>query len=460
MKINFFSILILLIIIKSFVWMFSIPIFQAPDEAVHFSFVQRIGEKESLPDLVREGIISREVWEAAEILHFNWGRSHPVWQKYDANWREKIGQIPESSRKDFSKKNDRGYKNSPLFYYLAYPFYKLAYNHNFLTRFYIVRFFSMILSFITIFTSYKIAEIIFKKKLLCLATAAWVAFQPMYSFISASVNNDNLIILLTTTFLYFSLKAIEEKKIIYKFWSFVQIILGVITKPQAFSLFFAYPFIFGRKAIQGIFISLVFFIIFLISSTVFINKLSKNIIYTFSLNNFSDFFLLGQKIFNLNFFSLLNNYLGITKTTYLNNLFPWYWGVFGWLEVTMPLLTYRVLKILIFLAMWRIIYWLAKNFRKNLKISQYLFFLIVTIVTFSGLIILNDFCVFVNSGKAFGIQGRYFLPLISGHMILLIFGLNEFIPKKNKKIFSLFLIIGSIFLNIIGFLSMYDYFYG
>jgi len=76
----------------------------------------------------------------------------------------------------------------------------------------------------------------------------------------------------------------------------------------------------------------------------------------------------------------------------------------------------------------------------------------------AGLVILNDFKSFAHSGKIYGIQGRYFLPAIIPHMILLVFGLTQLVSKKHHQTLCRLIIPASILLNLIGLTTLYQYF--
>jgi hypothetical protein len=181
---------------------------------------------------------------------------------------------------------------------------------------------------------------------------------------------------------------------------------------------------------------------------------------------FSDFQELSTFLINLFFsgkiFELLKNYLVINKEMFMNNLFPWYWGVFGWLEVTMPLTIYRILKLICLISLVGLVAWFFKVKRKSTekKNVQKVLFLIFSLLVYTLALIFTDMKIFYNGGVAFGLQGRYFLPLISAQMILFFLGLKTLIPRKHQDFLFISLCFGSLILNIVGYWTMYHYFYG
>jgi len=174
------------------------PIFEASDEVSHYAVVQHISNMGTLP-VQQPGV--RTAWEqegsqpplyyllvspfaqlidtrdAAERLYRN-PHAAPGDPSLDAN----RNLIIHSSAEDFP------WRNTTLAVHL-------------------IRFLSILMGAGTIVLSYLIARRIFpdpRRRSIPIGTAALIAFNPMFIFIAASVNNDNLTILLTSLALYLS----------------------------------------------------------------------------------------------------------------------------------------------------------------------------------------------------------------------------------------------------------------
>lgn len=117
----------------------------------------------------------------------------------------------------------------------------------------------------------------------------------------------------------------------------------------------------------------------------------------------------------------------------------------------MPLWIYTFLKTLILVSLLGLI----KNIRQLKKSTVFLIFFSLIM---AAVVLINDFVIFTQRGTIFGVQGRYFLPSITAHLILLIYGLLQFIPQKFHSHFAKSLIIFSAVLNLIGLYSLYQYF--
>ncbi len=464
--------LLLLVLIKAIVWVGLTPIFQVPDEPSHLSIIQTIAEtgKKPHPRSIRK--TPAEILTVSQIVNFNWQITHPVWQGYQLDWQQKIKNIPKNQKSTtIDNKYQTSLKRPPLYYYLATPIYLSLKNQSFLVRFFSLRAFSLAISLLTVFITFKLTRLLFRKNYLPLAITSLVAFQPLFSYISSGVHYDPLAILVSTLFLYFSIKFIKSKQTFFLKLTLFTLILGLLVKPDLIVLALVYPFLLPKNKLKTYFlISLaalaslaVFYNIFysLINSSAS-SLIADKFLYLINLNEYSqqaNFFinsLLSGKIF-----SQLIQYLSSSYQATYAQIFPWYWGVFGWLEKTLPLATYTVIKLTTTLSLVGWFKYFLVNSKKKLlsKFQQKsLTFLFLASTTHFLIIFLNDFLIFTSSGKYFGIQGRYFLPMITAHMILLVFGLTQLIPKKFYLIFSFLVVLFSLALNLIGLYSLVDYF--
>ena len=97
----------------------------------------------------------------------------------------------------------------------------------------LIRLLSVLLGAGTVYFTYRLAlELAPEQKTLALAAAAFVAFTPMFIFVSASVNNDNLAIFLSAAALWLLARWLREPPLSFG-WS--HIILGLILGGAALS---------------------------------------------------------------------------------------------------------------------------------------------------------------------------------------------------------------------------------
>lgn len=472
MKLKLISFLLFLALIKAILWAGITPIFQIPDEPSHFSLIQTIAETGKKPHPRAEKKTPVEILKVSEIINFNWQINHPVWQGYQSNWQQKITNLPKDQRSitDYNK-HQTSLKRPPLFYYLATPIYLMVKNQSFLIRFFSLRAFSILISLVSILLAFKTSKLLFKQIYLALAITSLVAFQPTFSFITSGVHYDPLAIFIATLFLYLSIKFIKTKQSLLLKLNFLVLVSGLLIKPDLIVLALVYPFLLpknklkifaitGLALISGFAIFYHYFYLLIKSSSS--APIADKFLYLINLNEYSQqasFFV--SSFFSRKIFGQLVQYLSSSWQTTLAQVFPWYWGVFGWLEKTMPTISYSIIKLITVLSLTGWLKYFLTNSKNKILTKfqkQSLSFLILTSIAHFALVFLNDFITFASSGRYFGVQGRYFLPMISAHMILLVFGLTQFIPKKFYPIFSLLIILLSLTLNLVGFYSLINYF--
>ena len=433
MKNKWLVLLLCLAFIKGIIWLCLTPIFQAPDENVHFGMIQYLGETGHTPGSRNGSVASGEVVAVGKIVNFNWMKSHPVWQGLPRNWVEQIKALDSSLKSEFVSDVDQGGQKLPKGYFLTgAAVYKIFANQNFFWRFYALRLLSVIFGIITVYLSFLIAEIFFKNKILSLAAASLIVFQPMASVIFSSITYDSLAILTATVFLYLAVKFIQTKKKKFQWLALVIALAGLMVKSQLIGLGLAWLFLLTKKQFKFLPLFLLIFIFL-----------------SWQVHDIRQFLLLIPEWSRENNWHQIGDYLTVYSKPLLAEVFPWYWGVFGWLEKTMPLLVYRIIKIICLTSLIGLI--VSRQYK---RIRFFLIFvLIMALVIFA-----NDFFIFSQRGSNFGVQGRYFLPAISAQMILLVFGLTALMPKKYHNLLAKILIVLSILLNLIALWTNYQFF--
>jgi hypothetical protein len=180
------------------------PIFEAPDEGYHFAFVRWIGLGHGLP-VQQPGQLAD--WEQE-------GSQPPLYYFLAAALTAGI---------DTSDWNAVFVHNPFVRHEPGIPFDANAYRHPLEERWpyqrtvlaaHLARWLSLTLSLLTIFFTYQLALAIFPgRAMLSLLAASFVAFIPQVLFVNASVNNDNLLMALSTAGLWLSVNLMQPKVI-------------------------------------------------------------------------------------------------------------------------------------------------------------------------------------------------------------------------------------------------------
>jgi len=444
-------------------WIILIPVWQYPDEQAHFAQVQDIAELGKVP--ISSLDTSYEIALSEKILgtqRDGFGNNkytyHPEY-KIDYSetktglFEESIINLPISSRTSLVKQESTF--NPPIYYLMSSVVYKLFYAGNLFVRIFAIRVMSALFFIGTILITYNISKIIFYKyHYLRLVLSLLVAFTPMLVYSSSGILPDSLVNLLFTIMIYIGLKIlIKGLQKVYIALFIAITLIGIMTRQQFL-------------------ISTPMILVALITRTILIKKEWKTLIIFFSLTItvFIISTLFGTRIpiissfrihestslkFGELFSSSYISYLASSFSKFYRETFVWYWGVYKWLSLTMPLTFYKIIKVLLLLASMGIVVNTINNFRRKKVDLAYMGFLVLCALLYSWILITWDYFFYRNNRYSFGIQGRYFFPLIVAHFTILLMGLWQIfkIILHKHAIFGAFFV--SILMMIFNDLSLY-----
>ncbi|HSD83131.1 MAG TPA: glycosyltransferase family 39 protein, partial [Anaerolineae bacterium] len=190
------GLILVVFVVLAAIYSVATPIFEASDEVSHYAVVQHIADTGELP--VQQQSV-KTVWEqeGSQPPLYYWLVS-PVARLIDtSDAAERMSRNPHAIPGNPSLEANRNLIiHSPA---EDFPW------HNTTLAVHLIRFISIVLGAGTVALSYLLARRLFPDRAsIPIGTAALIAFNPMFLFISASVNNDNLTILLTSLALYLS----------------------------------------------------------------------------------------------------------------------------------------------------------------------------------------------------------------------------------------------------------------
>lgn len=463
---SFLPLFLLAVFLNGLTWAFLVPVWHTPDEAAHFANVQNMAEVGQMhPSGGKDH--SEELLLSERLLGTERGSRgtnkftfHPEYRiPYSDNTigpvEEEIKNFPQSSRTNFIKSESTNYP--PLYYLAGSWFYRAFYNFDIFTRVLAVRLLSVLFLVGLAFFAFQSGLLLFKNKFYALVLASMVAFQPMIVFTSAGVTSDSLANLLFCIFLYLILKIINSgltgKNIIF---FGLTLGLGSLTKPQFLltmpfvGLVFLYDFFKFRKSLSFYFSKIIlFFSVFIISGGYIhiAEAISRYKDAQSPLPYIED----GNQtalVTNISFF----NFLVWTFRHTIAEVLPWYWGVFNWLGVVLPKIVNQIInRILLFAAFGLVIKSILIIKKRHLGTFEMMIsFLIFFAIFYFFVITWWDWGHFKSVGFSIGIQGRYFLPAVLPHMVIIFIGVLTFIPSVAKKYIASLLAVGMIVLNLIA----------
>jgi 4-amino-4-deoxy-L-arabinose transferase-like glycosyltransferase len=431
------SLILMTFLVKGLFMAAILPIFQAPDELIHYFRVQYNSQQETgkpAMDENKDASYSEEILETEKIV-----RSKEI-----AGNSRKISDFSESySGKEEKKLLNNNWKRYTDIYPRRAPDYPTLYykvsagienffsGYSILVRFYLIRVFSVLIGLAIVFLFYLISVAIGFSKKISLLIAAILSFQPMFSATAAALNPDILLIFSFTLFTLGGVLILRDgprwKNIAI---TLLAVILGILTKgPGLVLAIIAYPLLsyaLLKKLNLSLAQSVRYFVI--ISSIL--------VIVTF-------FALPGEYLTKItetsrsshftSVFASLRAYSSEAKNFMFTGLS--YWGNFGSLDAAILKNIVKLIWLveaisaigiaLIFLAKEKI----RPIFRPEKK---YLVFLLAIFLSLELAIRFYDWRIFdVTGDVSIGTPGRYFLPAIYSQAALVIAGLGAFL-KKNE----------------------------
>jgi len=401
-------------------WGFVTPLFEFPDEQVHLETVDYVARYGHVPGNFTPDV-TLEMYKTQELLgtlRNDQGQNdytyHPEYRLEYVN--SLLGKY-EDEIKSFNTPNNRLIKvklegaRYPLAYYLYSSYWlKLVGSSDIITRSFAVRLGSLPLALFMAYFIYQTGMLLFHHSKLALTLTALTFLQPMFSFVTAGTNSDNLHNLLFFALVYYCLLLIKHGLSRQTLASLLIIsVLDIYTKTQ------------GYLTVP------------LIALAIFISVLRQRHWKTLVLLSIlSTVFLLFTTEKWLGFLTSANNrgvsfipFLNFSINKLISQNIVWYWGVFKWLGVVLPPLYWQLANRVVLLSAaglglygWKILK------KKKIIADPYItFYLLVSCIFYALAIYWADWVHHKNLGYSMGIQARYFFPTINAHIALLMTGI-------------------------------------
>lgn len=451
---NFILFVFLAVIVKQITWVVLVPIWQTPDEQAHFAQVQWYAENKNTKIQVVN--LSEEVYRSEQILGTVRDVSGNNKYTYHPDYKNNIvGGFNDRSLSEFnlnlsSRVNyvaTEAAMYPPLYYQMVVPFYDLVYRNGLIDRVYASRLASLVLFFLMILVTYLIGKVIWQEKIKVYALTIFVAFHPMVSFLAAGVHPDNLLNLLYTIILFLCLLVLRNGvKWKYLIGLILCIFAGYYTKPLVFLVIPVILSVVTWKFFRGSFLGIVISLLVLFAPVfVFVFQIKMDFVpYVTSLSPLA----------GMNYLDYLE--FRIPKMVF--EVWPWYWGVFKWLSLTLPSVILKIitrLAIIATIGSFIKIIIKIKNGKYDFEFKAIILF-IISSLSYIVYLLFWDWRLMQAMGFSQGIQGRYFFPNIVAHLAILIFGLSW--GRFTKPILFIS-ILAIILLNLVAlrtvFLSYY-----
>lgn len=424
------------------------PIFGGQDEARHYNTIQFISEPKNKPLIPIETQISKnkddletykfseEIKKTATATNTNILRENNYNTIVFSNSSEGTNEL-EINKKQWLPINGIEHDTvgeTVLYHRIASQIEMLFSNQSILVRFSLIRIFSVLLATLAVFLCYLTARTIGFSNKASLILTAILSFQPKFSLYSTNINYDSLLI---PSFFLFTYAGVLTLK-----W-------GLNWKNIA--LLLISMFIATQTKATG-YILIVIFIVFITCLLYEKIKLENRYLKygTYGMCLFSFYYLISH--IQTNF--LTNNYSlekivtsvceYVSKTITFNKfIFPssTYWGTLSW--VNSPLLS-NVTNIIFIIETIAIIGLGILLFSKKLKekyptflpAKKYIVFLMGMIIALQLGIRIADWESVTRVGGmkiGLGTPGRYFLPNLASHILLVGAGIGALLASFKKE---------------------------
>lgn len=449
-------------------WIVLIPIWQYPDEQAHFAQVQDITELGKVPTVGSN--TSYEIALSEKILGTERDGSgnnkytyHPEYNiLYSDNsiglFEKELLNLHKESRTNLVK--SEATLNPPLYYFFGSIAYKLAYNGSLLDRVYAVRLMSALIFMGTVILSLKIGLIIFdKEKYLSIILPSLIAFKPMLTFASTGVLPDSLTNFLFTSILYLSLKIFKDG---LKFSTLILILLTVALGVSTRQQFLISVLIISVPILYTIYTKpkyIKHFILTLLSFSLFIYFSNTLLIGSPFFANFRvpEIFDTGFLRFGtISFSTFISYFIWSMRHTY-SEVWPWYWGVYKWLSLTLPPVYYQTINRVILVGLIGLVikFVLIVREREVSKNTIYPVFLLAASLIYFLTLVTWDYIFYLKHGFSFGIQSRYFFPLVVAHISLILIGFWQLFKIFLKNYAKFGLVILAFLIIVFNDLSLF-----
>jgi len=427
--------LIVSTVFVSLAYVLMIHPFEVPDENAHFSSLTFLHNEGRMPTLLDKDNLTIEELEAEKIFGIVEGQNkysyHPEFRMdYVPGVIGKYENLISSLNTSVNRTSYNSYQSAtypPFYYTLLLPFYNLVNGSDILTRLFLTRIPSSLITLAIVLTAYTIGNLIFLDKKYALTLALMTLFFPMTTYIGAGINSDNLHNLLFGLANIIYLKIIKDG-LTRNISLFLGVIIGLdlLTKPQAYILFpiFVLAVIIRwrwdewRSILASIFY--IFVPVLLLAGWQEIPKLvlGNDVV---GVTSYTARVVTHGGIANFKIF--FSAYL----RTHATEMIVWYWGVFKWFGVIMPHIWWWIANRLLGLSFIGLIIGFVRDFRqKKLScISRVVIFSILANLIYIAALGWFDWQFYQEYGRSLGLQPRYYLPLLISQMALLLIGLTN-----------------------------------
>ncbi|MFH0969672.1 MAG: glycosyltransferase family 39 protein [Patescibacteria group bacterium] len=438
------SLILLVFFLKGVFLSVLFPMFKGQDESRHYNTIQYLAEPKEKTWPITSGKenprrendrldtynFSEEIKETVKAadLNFTRGNSYEKTSFTESFNGKNEKEINSMIWKPYNKNYPLDIVTGGLYHKLALQIEKLFGDQSILVRFYSIRIFSVLLGTATIFLSYFIAKNSGFSSRNSSIIAAIVAFQPKFSAYLTNINYDSLLIFLFSAFTLGGIMSLKQG-LNWKngIMLIASIVLGLFTKGTAIALLVAF----------------IFLMAFHLYKKIKERKINLKILAIFAFVSATLAFIFFS---NFSLFSLLPFRKGVSLIETANSLFRYiskfnslasisknYWGDISWILNNIDnYLIYAIWALEAPAAIGLAFFFLSKKRPDFIPEKKYAVFLLLMLFVLQFGVRIYDWRIFSETGDILlGTPGRYFLPNLASHIILVFIGIGMLFRKEK-----------------------------
>lgn len=444
------GILLVIFLLKGVLLTLLLPFLQGPDEQIHYATITYQAEprerswdihektpREDAHDIATYHF-SEELINSAKILRFDEvkfeSENTQAFSFPNSTFGPEENTLLHNNWKPFiTTSPPRVSHTTSFFYFVGSTLERLFSEQDILTRMLILRVFSVLLGTLIVLFAYLTARKIGFDRQISLLLTTLVAFQPMFSFMTAVINIDSALYASFAIFLYSAICIIKDG-LSWKNTTLATLgaILGIFAKgPGIVLVVLLYPLLaFGfwkRNTLPSRTFLLRFGLASVACIIVLLFVTPKQ--YLAGIVNATNASKFSSPIESIG--KYLNKTIRIGE---LRDTETSYWGNFGWLDTPVPDWTINVIILIEAIGYGSAFFFLVrkKPFPDFLPSKTIIFACLIIIFALQGAIRFYDWRVFDATKQILiGQPGRYFLPTLFPTILVVITGIGLLLRKRE-----------------------------
>ena len=403
------------------IWSLITPLFEFPDEQAHLESVEFLATHGRMPAGL-EWDMTPEMAQTQKYLGVyrdkfgnNLVTYHPEYRveytsSYIGKYEEEIHNL-KGDRSTYVSQEAARYPR--LYYDYIGIWYRAVQSSDIFVRTFAMRLGNVVLAGITAVVIYAMGMTLFASRKRAMLLTVLVMLQPMYSFLSAGVNSDNLHNLLFTLSIYCGLLIVKQgasPRLLLG--AGLVALLDMFTKPQGYLVLPVLLLAVLLRIIRNRHWGLLTVLIGL--------GILAGITIASPLNPYRSWILTE----NIKGASLLE-FLRFSVNKLITQNIVWYWGVFKWLGVVLPPIYWQVANRVAVAGVVGLLFyaWKAWKHKKLVVPPLITTYLLLVAIFYAAAIYYFDWQYTKTVGYSIGVQARYLFPTISAHMAILMVGI-------------------------------------